>query len=221
MRWRRAKPATQQRAGISLAAPYISLPVLPLPGEAAAVYGEIRAALEPHGERIGGNDLWIAAHAKSARLTLVTNNEREFKRVFRGSKDPGTGSAAIRDVSKSVTEMQSGYNKGTIRSDIGYLVVSKDVRRHRLISSDYIKTLRCHGRGREFESRRPRHSFTKDLAGFWKFGAKRPRKTGRNPFLATTWPTVPDSHNGYPKTWEMFLPTRPLPIRLPTRLSVP
>jgi tRNA(fMet)-specific endonuclease VapC len=57
------------------------LPVLPLPGEVAAVYGEIRAALETHGERIGGNDLWIAAHAKSAGLTLVTNNEREFKRV--------------------------------------------------------------------------------------------------------------------------------------------
>jgi tRNA(fMet)-specific endonuclease VapC len=57
------------------------LPVLPLPGEAAAFYGEIRAALEVRGERIGGNDLWIAAHAKSAGLTLVTNNEREFKRV--------------------------------------------------------------------------------------------------------------------------------------------
>jgi hypothetical protein len=27
---------------------------------------------------------------------------------------------------------ESGYNKGTIRSDIRYLVVSKDVRRHRL-----------------------------------------------------------------------------------------
>jgi len=54
---------------------------------------------------------------------------------------------------------KSGYNKGTIRSDIRYLVVSKDVRRHRLISIDYITTLRCHGRGREFESRRPRHSF--------------------------------------------------------------
>src|SRR5713226_6582770 len=27
---------------------------------------------------------------------------------------------------------KSGYNKGTIRSDIRYLVVSKDVRRHRL-----------------------------------------------------------------------------------------
>jgi tRNA(fMet)-specific endonuclease VapC len=58
------------------------LPVVPLPGEAAPAYGEIRAALEAHGERIGGNDLWIAAHAKSAGLTLVTNNEREFKRVL-------------------------------------------------------------------------------------------------------------------------------------------
>jgi hypothetical protein len=33
---------------------------------------------------------------------------------------------------------KSGYNKGTIRSDIRSLVVSKDVRRHRLISIDYI-----------------------------------------------------------------------------------
>src|SRR5258708_115645 len=36
---------------------------------------------------------------------------------------------------------KSGYNKGTIRSDVWYLVVSTDVRRHRLISSDYITTL--------------------------------------------------------------------------------
>jgi tRNA(fMet)-specific endonuclease VapC len=55
--------------------------VVSLPGEAAAAYGEIRAALKARGEMIGGNDLWIAAHAKSAGLTLVTNNEREFKRV--------------------------------------------------------------------------------------------------------------------------------------------
>jgi uncharacterized protein (DUF433 family) len=39
---------------------------------------------------------------------------------------------------------KSGYNKGTIRIDIWYLVVSKDVRRHRLISIDYITTLSCH-----------------------------------------------------------------------------
>ena len=57
------------------------LPVLPLPEEAASAYGEVRVALEKRGEMIDGNDLWIAAHAKSAALTLVTNNDREFKRV--------------------------------------------------------------------------------------------------------------------------------------------
>ena len=55
--------------------------VLPLPEEAASAYREIRAAPEKRGAMIGGNDLWIAAHAKSAGLTLVTNNNREFKRV--------------------------------------------------------------------------------------------------------------------------------------------
>lgn len=57
------------------------LPVLPIPEEAAAEYGSIRAALEAKGEVIGGNDLWIAAHAKASGLILVTNNEREFRRV--------------------------------------------------------------------------------------------------------------------------------------------
>ena len=55
--------------------------MLPLPEEAAAVYGTLRAALERKGQMIGNNDLWIAAHAKAAGLTLVTNNVREFKRV--------------------------------------------------------------------------------------------------------------------------------------------
>jgi tRNA(fMet)-specific endonuclease VapC len=57
------------------------VPVEPLPALAAAVYGEIRAVLERRGETIGNNDLWIAAHALVAGLTLVTNNEREFRRV--------------------------------------------------------------------------------------------------------------------------------------------
>ena len=39
------------------------------------------------------------------------------------------------------------------------LVVPMSVRRHRLVSIDYITALPCHGRGREFESRRPRHIF--------------------------------------------------------------
>jgi len=74
---------SQQRARAleSLARLASLLPVLPLPEEAASAYGEIRATLEQRGQMIGGNDLWIAAHAKSAGLTLITNNEREFKRV--------------------------------------------------------------------------------------------------------------------------------------------
>lgn len=57
------------------------IPVLPLPDTAAREYGEIRATLEAKGETIGGNDLWIASHARCLGLILVTNNEREFTRV--------------------------------------------------------------------------------------------------------------------------------------------
>ena len=57
------------------------IPVQPLPPAAGAAYGSIRATLERRGETIGNNDLWIAAHALTAGLTLVTNNEREFRRV--------------------------------------------------------------------------------------------------------------------------------------------
>jgi tRNA(fMet)-specific endonuclease VapC len=57
------------------------LPVMGLPETAAEAYGTMRAELERKGQMIGNNDLWIAAHAKAAGLTLVTNNEREFRRV--------------------------------------------------------------------------------------------------------------------------------------------
>jgi tRNA(fMet)-specific endonuclease VapC len=57
------------------------IPVLTMPETAGETYGAIRAALESKGTLIGNNDLWIAAHAKAAALTLVTNNEREFNRV--------------------------------------------------------------------------------------------------------------------------------------------
>ena len=59
------------------------LPALSLPEAAAEAYGTIRAELELNGEMIGNNDLWIAAHALAAGLTLVTNNEKEFRRVRR------------------------------------------------------------------------------------------------------------------------------------------
>jgi tRNA(fMet)-specific endonuclease VapC len=57
------------------------MPVLPLPPEAALIYGRIRAALEARGETISANDSWIAAHAQALDMTLVTNNEREFRRI--------------------------------------------------------------------------------------------------------------------------------------------
>ena len=57
------------------------VPVLPLPEGTGHTYGTIRAKLEAKGTPIGNNDLWIAAHAKAASLTVVTNNEREFQRV--------------------------------------------------------------------------------------------------------------------------------------------
>ncbi len=57
------------------------LPVLPLPVETSEKYGFIRADLQAKGNVIGNNDLWIAAHAMAADLILVTNNEKEFRRV--------------------------------------------------------------------------------------------------------------------------------------------
>lgn len=57
------------------------VPVEPLPKGAGEDYGAIRTALEAKGTPIGNNDLWIAAHARAAKLTLVTNNESELRRV--------------------------------------------------------------------------------------------------------------------------------------------
>jgi tRNA(fMet)-specific endonuclease VapC len=57
------------------------LEVLALESPVDAVYGAIRTQLERAGTPIGGNDLLIAAHAKSLGFTVVTDNEREFSRV--------------------------------------------------------------------------------------------------------------------------------------------
>jgi len=48
---------------------------------AAKVYGDIRFHLEKNGQPIGPLDVLIAAHALSKNLILVTNNDKEFKRI--------------------------------------------------------------------------------------------------------------------------------------------
>ena len=55
--------------------------IIPYDQNASHYYGEIRCQLENQGNIIGPLDLLIAAHALSKDLTLVTNNEKEFKRI--------------------------------------------------------------------------------------------------------------------------------------------
>ena len=77
----RKKSQSREQARRQLAELAGLLPVLALPSRAGEFYGSIRAALGARGDMIGNNDLWIAAHAKAAGLILVTNNEREFRRI--------------------------------------------------------------------------------------------------------------------------------------------
>ena len=55
--------------------------ILPFDIGDVEVFGKMRAYLERTGTPIGPYDLQIAAQAISRNYVLVTNNEREFKRV--------------------------------------------------------------------------------------------------------------------------------------------
>lgn len=55
--------------------------LLAFESEDAKVAGRVRASLESAGKPIGANDILIAAQAVRRSLTLVTANEREFRRV--------------------------------------------------------------------------------------------------------------------------------------------
>lgn len=58
-----------------------ALTVLPLDTPADEHYADIRATLERSGTPIGSHDLFIAAHARSRGMTLLTRNLCEFQRV--------------------------------------------------------------------------------------------------------------------------------------------
>jgi tRNA(fMet)-specific endonuclease VapC len=70
---------TQDAAALAVFLPYVE--VLEFGDDAALHYAEIRANLKTRGALIGANDLFIAAHARSLGLTLVTNNTTQFERV--------------------------------------------------------------------------------------------------------------------------------------------
>ena len=73
-----SKPA-QNRLALML---FLSnIEVLGFDAKAAEEYGRIRYDQKNKGVLIGGNDLLIAAHAKSIGMTLITNNTKEFERV--------------------------------------------------------------------------------------------------------------------------------------------
>jgi len=58
-----------------------ALPILPFEAPADQAYAALRTGLEAAGAPIGGNDMLIAAHAIALGYALVTDNEREFRRV--------------------------------------------------------------------------------------------------------------------------------------------
>jgi tRNA(fMet)-specific endonuclease VapC len=58
-----------------------AIPALPWEAPADACYARLRLMLEATGTPIGANDMLIAAHALALDATLVTANEREFRRV--------------------------------------------------------------------------------------------------------------------------------------------
>ena len=55
--------------------------VIPFSDEMSYTYAEIRKELEAKGNKIGANDLFIAATALNKNAILVTHNTREFIRI--------------------------------------------------------------------------------------------------------------------------------------------
>jgi tRNA(fMet)-specific endonuclease VapC len=57
------------------------LDLLALDPSVSSIYRTIYRNLKANGNLIGGNDLWIAAHAIAAEQTLVTRNASDFSRI--------------------------------------------------------------------------------------------------------------------------------------------
>ena len=76
-----AKSACRDRNKLALVKFLAPFEIMPFTMISTGIYGQIRSGLEKSGLPIGPYDLLIAAQALAENLTLVTNNEREFRRI--------------------------------------------------------------------------------------------------------------------------------------------
>lgn len=77
LRSTRSEQVRKQLEGVQQVIPVL-LPESPL---ICSYHAEHAARLRAAGTPIGGNDLWIAAHALALGATLVTHNVKEFRRI--------------------------------------------------------------------------------------------------------------------------------------------
>ena len=75
------KSSQKERNKLALAEFIAPFTVLPYDDRVAPTYGKIRVFLEREGILIGPLDMLIGAHALSIPIILVTNNDKEFKRI--------------------------------------------------------------------------------------------------------------------------------------------
>ena len=76
-----AKSSKPDENTIALEQFILPLTILNFSKEDSIAYGRLRAKLEQKGKLIGAMDMLIAAQALNRDLILVTNNEREFKKI--------------------------------------------------------------------------------------------------------------------------------------------
>jgi tRNA(fMet)-specific endonuclease VapC len=76
-----ANSSKSQQAQLALLQFIIPFEIIDFTVDAASWYGRIRKELKTKGLPIGAMDMLIAAIALANDLSLVTNNEREFRRI--------------------------------------------------------------------------------------------------------------------------------------------
>jgi tRNA(fMet)-specific endonuclease VapC len=76
-----AKSANPQRNQQRLYEFFIPFEILPYDESASQAYADIRFQLEKKDKTVGALDMLIGAQALSLGLILMTNNEKEFRRI--------------------------------------------------------------------------------------------------------------------------------------------